>query len=447
MSRPTTSSCDDGPDPGPLTGAHLGGPGVPSRLRRRLRLLALVLLAVSCAGVGYWQWDRYRARRAWAEADAALARRDLAAAATYLDRYISLRTDDSAGWFRAARTARRRGQFADAKRLLAEYERLGGSADQVRFERDLSLAQQGLIGEADARLRATVDPDHPDVRFVLEALAHGYVAAERWSDARQACELWRAVEPDAPKAWLLAGWVCERMVQPELADELYRRALELAPDDRDVRVAFGRIRLRQRDAATAAPHYEWALARDPDDTEALLGLAQCQVEAGRAVDAVPLIDRVLAREPNNNLALALRGRAALVAGDPAGAERWLRPAVAAEPGDAEALHQLVLALRAQAKDAEADPLARRLEALQADLRRLTELTRKITPDLTDPGPCHEAGVIALRIGRTQQGLNLLQEALRRKGDHRPTHAALAAHYRQIGRLDLAEVHQSFAGKP
>jgi len=406
-----------------------------------------VLLSVGVsAAVGYWRWDHYRARRAWDDAQLAIARRDLSAAAEHLDRYVALRPDDSAGWFQAARTARRRGQFAEAKRYLAEYERLGGAVARIRLERDLLLVQQGVIGEADVRLRATVNPDHPDVALVLEALARGYILTERWADARQACELWRAVESDAPWAWLWGGWVCERMVQAEQAADFYRRAFELAPDDRDVRVAFARVQLRQRNPTAAAPHYEWVLARDADDTEALLGLAQCRIDAGRVTESVPLIDRVLAREPTSSLAMALRGQAAMEGGDPAAAERWLRQAVQAAPADAEALHHLVQCLRVQRKDEEAAQLARRLETLQQDLRRLTELTRLIGPQLTDPGPCYEAGVIALRIGRTQQGLNLFGDALRRNGNHRPTHAALAAYYRQSGRLDLAEVHQGLAEK-
>ena len=71
------------------------------------------------------------------------------------------------------------------------------------------------------------------------------------------------------------------------------------------------------------------------------------------------------------------------AGDPAGAERWLRPAVAAEPADAEALHLLVLALRAHGRTRRRTELAGRLEALQQDLRRLTELMR---PDRPRPRP-------------------------------------------------------------
>jgi tetratricopeptide (TPR) repeat protein len=407
----------------------------------------VLVVAGTLIEVGYWRWDQIQARRIWDESQEALARGDLSAAAAILDRYVALRPHDPAGWFQAARTARRRGKFADAKRFLAEYERLGGSVENIRVERDLLLVQQGVIGEADVRLRAAVNPDHPDVAFVLEALARGYMLTERWADARQACELWRAVEPDAPMAWLWGGWVCERMVQLEQAADFYRRAFELAPDDRDVRVAFARVQLRQRNPTAAATHYEWVLARDPDDAEALLGLAECRIDRGRVPDAVPLIERVLAREPTSNLAMALRGRAAIEAGDPAAAERWLRQAVHAEPADAEALHHLILSLRAQRKDEEAGRLAKRLDSLQQDLRRLTELTRLIGLQLTDPGPCYEAGVIDLRLGRTQQGLNLLGEALRRNATHRPTHTALAAHYRQTGRLDLAEIHQSLAEKP
>jgi len=453
VSRPSTSTCDGGQDlpRAPVTGADPSSIG-DSRSRpwiRRPRVLVLLLLVVfgALAAVAYWRWDEYRARFAWEDAEQALGRRDLAAAASHFDRYITLRSSDPAGWFQAARTARRRGQFPDAKRYLAECEQRGGNADAIHLERDLMLVQQGVIGEADVRLRATVGPDHPDAALVLEALARGYSLAERWADARQACELWRSIEPDAPLAWLWGGWVCERMVQVEQAGEFYQRALELAPDDRDVRVAFARLQLRQRNPFAAAPHYEWVLARDADDAEASLGLAQCRIESGRAADAVPLIEHALSRDPTSSLAMALQGRAAMDRGDAAAAERWLRQAVESDPGDAEALHVLILALRAQRKDDEAAQLARRLDDLQRDLRRLTDLMRMIGPQLADAGPCCEAGVIALRVGRTRQGLNLLEDALRRKGDHRPVHAALADYYRKSGRLDLAEVHQSLADKP
>ncbi len=423
--------------------------GAPGRARVRRWVLRIVLALVAggaLAAGGYWQWDRARARGAWTDAEQALARRDLAAAATHLDRYTRLRPDDPAGWFLASRTARRRGKFADAKRFLAEYETRGGPPEPARLERDLLLIQQGALGDSDVRLRASIDPDHPDAALILEALARGYMIAERWADARQACEMWRKLQPDDFRPWLWGGRISERMVQVEQATEFYTRALDLAPEDRDVRAAMGRLLLRRRDPGAASAHYEWIVARFPDDAEALFGLGQCRIEQGRAADAIPLIDRALSRDPNSSAGAALRGRAALETGDAPGAEKWLRGTVRAEPGDAEALHLLVLALRAQRKDAEADDLTGRLDALRTDLRKLTELLRAID-QLADAAPCHEAGVIALRVGRTQQGLNLLHDALRRPGDHRATHAALAAHYKQAGQPDRAQHHQSLADKP
>jgi tetratricopeptide (TPR) repeat protein len=408
-------------------------------------LLLAVLVAVAVAG--YWGWDRHRARSEWREAESAASRRQFAAAAAHLERFVALRPDDPAGWLQSARTARRRGRFAEAVNFLDRCEKLGGATDATRLERALLAVQQGELGEIDVHLRATVGPDHPDVLLVLEALARGYMAAERWADARQACEMWRALQPDHPWPWLWEGWIAERTDQARHAAECYRRALELDPDDRDARVAVGRTLIQQRQPGPAAEHFEWVLARAPDDVGALLGLARCRIEEGRSAEAEPLIDRALERDPTSLVALHLRGKAAMARRDPAGAERWLRLVVEGEPGDSEPLHLLVLCLRAQGKDAEADPLARRLETLERDLRRLAELRQVIGPRLADPGPCHEAGVIALRVGRTKEGLNLLREALRRQGDHRPTHAALAEFYRNAGDPALAEFHQALAKAP
>jgi hypothetical protein len=52
----------------------------------------------------------------------------------------------------------------------------------------------------------------------------------------------------------------------------------------------------------------------------------------------------------------------------------------------------------------------------------------------------------LRIGRTDEGLRWLHGALRATGDHRPTHAALAEHYRRNGD-PRAEEHARRAHSP
>jgi tetratricopeptide (TPR) repeat protein len=413
--------------------------------RRWLFFAAVTLGALTAAGL--LAWDRHRARREWREAGNALSRHDLVTALTHLDRYVQLRPQEPEGWFLAARTARRAGRLADAERYLGECEKTGGDATAIRLERDLAAVERGELGEIDAHLRSTIGPDHPDVGFVLEALARGYLAADRLADAREACELWQKVDPTHPWPWLWSGWVCERMTQWDQATDLFRHALELHPDSRDAHVSLARALLRRRHADDAVEHFDWAIARDRSDVAAELGLAECRIEQGRAGEAVPLIEDALHREPSSAAALYLRGKAASALGDAGGAENWLRGSLALHPGHAEALHLLIATLRAQRKDGEADELAPKLEQLRADLQRLSDLLRLIGPKLQEAGPCHEAGVIALRLGRTKEGVNLLKEALRRKGNHQPTHAALAAYYRENGPAHLAELHQGLAGQP
>jgi Tfp pilus assembly protein PilF len=140
----------------------------------------------------------------------------------------------------------------------------------------------------------------------------------------------------------------------------------------------------------------------------------------------------------------LRGRAALEQGAFAEAEPWLRRAAAADPSAPEALHSLVHCLRAQDKKTEADQLAARVEQLLVDLKRLDELIRAIGRQPNDARPRHDAGVIALRIGRPQEGLGWLQDALRAQGDHRPSHAVLADYYQQKGESARSEFHRRLA---
>jgi tetratricopeptide (TPR) repeat protein len=438
--------------PTPPAGAPAGGSRslprgnrpLPSARRRTLRTLT-VLLAVALAGGGYWAWDETRARAEWRAAEEAARRRDFASASAHFERYAELRPGEPGAWLRAARAARRRGRFPEATRLLTECEKRGGETDATRLERTLMLVQQGHLGEADVRLRATVGPDHPDAALVLEALARGYLTAERWGDARQACELWLALEPDHPWPWLWSGWVAERLGERDRAAECFRRALERDPDDPAVRTSVARSLVRRRDPAAAVPHLEWVLARSPGDAEAILGLAECRIEEGRAVEAAAILEPLLKADPPPVRALALRGKAAAEGGDQTGAERWLRQALAREPDDAPSLHLLVQSLRAQRRDAEADALGRRLEDLQRDLRRLTELLQLIGTLRAGADAYQEAGVLSLRVGRARQGVNLLREALRRGADRRAAHGALADHYRRAGEPGLADYHQALAG--
>ncbi len=415
------------------------------RPRRWLWALLLIPLA-GLVGGGAWLWQALQARAEWRAAEAALGRYDLATAAAHLDRYLERRPRDVDAWFLAGRTARRLGRYPEAEQYLERCQQLGGVTAATRLEWDLLRVQQGDLGDVHTRLRMTIAPDHPDAPLVLEALARGYLTCGRLRDVLEACDLWAALQPEHPWPWLWRGGVREKLGNYHEALADYRRALANAPENRDVRLSLASLFERARQPGAAAEHFEYVLGRSPDDVEALLGLAACRIEQGRSADAIPLLEQVLAEGPAPARGLFLRGKAALEQHDLAGAERWLARATRQAPDDAEALHQLTLALRAQGKHAEADQFGPRLEALRRDIARMNELVRAVARNPDDARPRHEAGVVALRLGRRDEGERWLLGALRARGDHGPTHAALAEHFRRLGD-PRAEYHRRLAQTP
>lgn len=406
-------------------------PPPASRSRRRWGVASLGFALLLAAGAGYWAYTR-QGRPHFVSAQQALARHDLADAADHLGRHLQSHPRDADALLLAGRTARRLGRADDAERLLTSYQSLAGVTDSSRLEWDLLRVQRGDGGDVEARLKQTVPPGHPDAPFVLEALARGYLSRGRLMDAVAACDLWAKVQPDHPWPWAWRGDVYERLGNFHQALADYKRAAEIVPDDREVTLSLAALYVRGRRPADAVPHYRAVLARSPDDREALLGLAGCRIESGEAEEAVRSLDRVLAADPESQRALFLRGKAALELQDAAGAERWLTKAVAQASDDHEALHRLILSLRAQSKNAEADRLAPKLEAVRKDVTLLDDLTRAVARTPDDARTRHRAGVVALRLGRDADGVRWLLGALQADGDHAATHAALAEHFAKVG---------------
>lgn len=412
--------------------------------RRWLVRLAFITAIVALAGTAGWFWQKHRDRQAWRHIQDVLARDDLLDASSLLDHHLSRFPDDHIAWFLAARTARRLGRIAEAERFLERCQQLGGVTAATELEWDLMRVQQGNLEGIDSRLRLTVHPDDPDAAIVLEALARGYFKRERLTDAFQACELWLQRAPQNPRPRLWRGWIRERLNHLDNALLDYRQAVEHAPNDLEARLALGNLLLKMRRPGEAVGQFEFILRRSKGHHEALLGLAECRIEQGQAAQAVAPLEQALIDRPDSADGLALRGRAALEQGALTDAEPWLRRAVAADSSAPEPLHALMLCLRAQNKDNEADQLATHVEHLRADLRRLDQLIRDIGRQPNDARPRHEAGVIALRIGRTQEGLRWLEGALRAEGDHRPSHAALADYFQGKGESARAEHHRRLA---
>jgi tetratricopeptide (TPR) repeat protein len=437
------------PEAGPAPAA--GGPAArrPPRapLRRHpfLCLAAVAALALLAAAAA-WGWGAWAAARSLGAAQAALERRDFAAARAHLADCLRRRPDDPALHLLAARAARRAGLYAEAEAHLDRCQRLGGVTDDTRLEWDLLHVQQGELGAAERRLRETITPEHPQARLVLEALAQGYLKAERLADALEALALWLGRWPNDPQALAWRGWAAEHLGDARDAAGDYRRALESDPDHFEARLGLARVLLRGHEAREAAGHFERLLQARPDEPEVLLGLAGCKAELDDRAGAALLLDRLLAGHPHDARALAERGKLALAAGESERAERWLREAVARAPDDREALYRLVQCLRREGKAEVADRLDRELAGLTKDLRRLDEIIRAVFKKPQDAELRCEAGRIALRRGREAEGLRWLDGALRLDPRHRGAHEALAEYFEGKGQAEEAARHRRAAGQ-
>lgn len=418
-----------------------------SSLRRHplLTLAAFVSLALLGAAAA-WGWNAWAAGRSLRAAMAALERRDFAAARAHLADGLRRRPDDPALHLLAARAARRAGLYAEAGEHLDRCQRLVGVTDETRLEWDLLRVQQGELGAAERRLRSTITPEHPQAREVLEALAQGYLKAERLGDALEALALWLGRWPDDPQALAWRGWVAEHLGNPREAAADYRRALESDAEHFEARLGLARVLLRGHQAQEAGEHFGRLRQSRPDEPDVLLGLAGCRAELDDRDGAVRLLDELLAQHPHHSRALTERGKLALEAGQAEQAEGWLREAVARAPDDREALYRLAQCLRRQGKGPEADRLDRELTELTKDLRRLEEIIRAVFKKPGDADLRCEAGRIALRRGREAEGLRWLDGALRLDPRHRATHEALAEHFERKGEAEEAARHRRAAGQ-
>jgi Tfp pilus assembly protein PilF len=385
----------------------------------------LFLAALVGTAVGVQHWYQERSLRDRREAEAALRVFDLNRAAEALGRHLERHPDDGEAWFLAARTARRLGHIPEAETYLLRYEGLGGDPENARLERDLIQVQRGNLGEVDRRLRDTIGPDHPDALFVLEALARGYLRREQLADCLQACDLWIARQPEHPWPWLFRGVAFEKQGHLDEARADYLRAVELAPDDRASRIALGRLLLVQRRAPDAEPHFRHVLAHYSDDVAALVGAARCMVEMGRGAEAPPLLDRAADLAPPSTEAIVLRAKIAVDGHKYIQAESLLRIVIQQVPEDREARHLLAQVLLAQGKTEEAESVRERGKSIERDVLRLMELIQTMARAPNDPKPRYEAGVIAIRLGRADQGRYWLEEALRVRPGYAPALAALA----------------------
>jgi tetratricopeptide (TPR) repeat protein len=397
--------------------------------RRRPRLLALLAALLALAGVlGYLGrgplW-RHLQRRAVLQA---LSRRDFAGAGARLARCLESWPGDAEWHLLAARAARCAGDHEEAGRSLDRCARLGGDRAGIALERALLVAQTGDPAPVEGYLRSLLRKKPAEEDLILEALAQGYLHAQRLPEALHCLDRWLEHQPDNVEALLLRGQVLESWNDPEEAIASFRRAVAVDGEDEQARRRLALALVRADRANEAIEHLE-VLRRQCTDAEVLLGLARSRRSLGQVAQARRLLDEVLALQPRNAEALSERGKLALQTGRAAEAEGPLRQALALAPYDRETNYTWYLCLRQLGRAAEAARALETVQRIRADRQRVSELRRKVAASPREASLRCEVGLIFLRNGQTREGLRWLHSALQLDPGHAEARQALARYTR------------------
>jgi len=147
---------------------------------------------------------------------------------------------------------------------------------------------------------------------------------------------------------------------PQLAAELLAGAVEIDPDDYEVRLQLVELLQERGHTGAAMAHLEEATARTEDDPRAFFLLAQMLYDQQRYPEAARLVAKAIELDAHIAHAHLLQGRIAQAEGDSELALRAFYSALAEDPHDPQARFQLGKQLFLRGSSEQAAPLFRRL---------------------------------------------------------------------------------------
>jgi type IV pilus assembly protein PilF len=181
-------------------------------------------------------------------------------------------------------------------------------------------------------------PARKRARIRME-LAIGYFEQGKTSVALDELKQVIAIDPDYPDAYNLRGLVYMQLNDPQLAEESFRRAVVLNPNDGNTLHNLGWLQCQQRRFDDADASFQQALARPlyPQRAKTLMAEGVCQLRAGKSDVAERTLAKAYELDAGNpvvgyNLATLLFAR-----GDLTRAQFYIRRLNNSELANAETL--------------------------------------------------------------------------------------------------------------
>ena len=349
-------------------------------------------------------------------------------ARAHLEQAVAARPAEPLFAVNLAQTLNELNRPADALAVLdALLTRLPGQADAL-IQRVHVLTRLGRGAEALATARMAV-AFHRDLGRAQNALGAALLRENLAKDAIKAYDAAVKLEPRAIDSWINRGVALKELGRLAEAEESYRQALALAPDDAVAVNNLANVVGSHGRAQEAVDLYRKAVALDPGyvDAKANLGVALRNAggEAGEA-EALALLEAAVREYPGHVHLLNAYGNTLRQAGRLDEAIAVLTAAIEAAPNHAEAHNNLGLAYALQTN----------LTAAARHMKRASEL-KPASPVINN-----NYGALALRMFDFDTAVAALARAVAEKPDYDEALINLGvAHYMRGDGNDAISAYQ------
>jgi type IV pilus assembly protein PilF len=132
-------------------------------------------------------------------------------------------------------------------------------------------------------------------------LASGYYSRGQFETALDEVKLALTAQPDMPEAYNLRGLIYQSLGEDKLAEESYRRALQLNPRDPDTMHNYGWFLCQQKRVPEALAQFQQAIAtpRYPGAARSWMTQGVCQARVGAYADAERSLVKAYELDPTN----------------------------------------------------------------------------------------------------------------------------------------------------
>jgi len=159
----------------------------------------------------------------------------------------------------------------------------------------------GVTGDTKDRVTASDESDASKRANVRMELAAAYFGRGQMTTALDQVKLAIIANPNLSEAYNLRGLIYANLGDDQLAEESFRRALQLNPRDADVMQNFGYYQCQKKRYPEANALFEQAIAepKNRDVSRTLLTQGVCQAQAGQWPQAEATLLRSYQLDPGN----------------------------------------------------------------------------------------------------------------------------------------------------